>query len=80
MSSAFFLMVLHMYVYSIRRFSQLAPISIINYSRFVIRAQMIIVGDNILDFCGLGIALATRDALDHVFHGFAHSVGVVKFL
>ena len=41
---------------------------------------MIIVGDNILDFCGLGIALATRDALDHVFHGFAHSVGVVKFL
>ena len=56
-SLAFFLMVLPISAYSIRCSS--SPLSTI-YFRFVIKAR---VGDDILDFCGLLIALATLDAL-----------------
>ena len=54
---AFFLMVLHISAYSIGCLS--SPFSTIS-RRFVIRAC---VGDDILDFNGLLIALATLDAL-----------------
>jgi len=53
---AFFVMVLHISAYSIRCLS--LPFPIIS-RRFVIRA---LVGDDILDFSGLLIALATLDA------------------
>ena len=56
-SLAFFLMVLHISVYSIRCLS--SPFSTIS-RRFVIRAR---VGDDILDFSGLLIVLATFDVL-----------------
>ena len=56
-SLAFFLMVLHISAYSIR--CLLSPFSAIS-RRFVIRAR---VGDDILDLCGLLIALDTLDAL-----------------
>ena len=56
-SLAFFLMVLHISAYSIRFL--LSPFSAIS-RRFVIRAR---VGDNIVDFSGLLVALATVDAL-----------------
>ena len=42
--------------------------------RFVIRAR---VGDDILDFCGLLIALATLPCLSYVCDGFAHCVDIV---
>ena len=51
---AFFLMVLNIFAYSIRCLSSFPIIS----RRFVIRA---LVGDDILDFNGLLIALATLD-------------------
>ena len=62
-SLVFFLMVLHIYAYAISR-------------RFITRAR---VGEDILDLCGLLIALATLDPLllDHVCDGFAHGVDVV---
>ena len=53
-SLAFFLIVLHISAYSIR--CLLSPF----LRRFVIRAP---IDDDILDLCGLLIALATRDAL-----------------
>ena len=56
-SFVFFLMVLHISAYSIR--CLLSPCPAIS-RRFVIRAR---VGDDILDFCGLLVALATLDAL-----------------
>ena len=56
-SLAFFLMVLHISAYSIR--CLLSPFPAISRP-FVIRAR---VGDDILDFCSLLIALATLDAL-----------------
>ena len=56
-SLVFFLIVLHISAYSIR--CLLSPFPAIS-RRFVIRAR---VGDDILDFCGLLIALATFDAL-----------------
>ena len=56
-SLAFVLMVLHISAYSICCLS--SPFSI-SYRRFIIRAR---VGDDILDFSGLLIALATLDAL-----------------
>ena len=56
-SLAFFLIVLQLSAYSIRCLS--SPFSTIS-RRFVIRAH---VGDDILDLCGLLIALATLDAL-----------------
>ena len=55
-SLALFFMVFHMSTYSIRCLS--SPFSIIS-RRFVIRTR---VGDDILDFSGLLIALATLDA------------------
>ena len=56
-SLAFFLKVLHISAYSIRCLSSAFP----NISRrFVIRA---FVGDDILDFSGMLIVLATLDAL-----------------
>ena len=55
-SLAFFLMVLHISMYFIR--CLLSPFPAISH-RFVNRAR---VGDDILDFCGLLIALATLDA------------------
>ena len=66
-------MVLHISAYSIRCLS--SPFSTIS-RRFVIRAC---VGDDILDFSDLLIALATlrRALLDHVGDGFAHGVDVV---
>ena len=57
---AFFLMVLHISTYSI--ICLLSPFFAIS-RRFVIRAR---VGDDVLDFCGLLIALATLDALSGV--------------
>ena len=54
---AFCFMFLHISAYSIR--CLLSPFSAIS-RRFVIRAR---VGDDILDLCGLIIALATHDAL-----------------
>ena len=54
---AFFLMVLHISAYSIR--CLLSPFPAISRC-FVIRAR---IGDDILDLCGLVIALATLDAL-----------------
>ena len=56
-SLAFFLMVLHISAYSIRCLS--SPFPTIS-RRYVIRA---LGGDDILDFCGLLIALASLDAL-----------------
>ena len=72
-SLTFFLMVLHISAFSIRCLS--SPFSTIS-CRFVIRVR---VGDDILDFSGLLIALATLDALwsDHVCDGFAHGVDIV---
>ena len=56
-SHAFFWIVLHISAYSIRCLS--SPFSAISH-RFAIRARL---GDANLDFFGLLIALATRDAL-----------------
>ena len=56
-SLGFFLMVLHISAYSVR--CLLSPFPAIS-RRFVIRVR---VGDDILGFCGLLIALATLDAL-----------------
>ena len=72
-SLAFILMVLHISAYSIR--CLLSPFPAIS-RRFVIRAR---VGVDILDLCGLLIALATPDALclAHVCDGFALGVDVV---
>ena len=56
-SLAFFLMVLHIFAHSVR--CLLSPLSAIS-RRFFIRAR---VGDDVLDFCGLLIALAALDAL-----------------
>ena len=56
-SLTFFLMVLHISAYSIRYL--MSPFPAISH-RFVIRAR---VGDDILDLCGLLIALATVDVL-----------------
>ena len=56
-SLAFFLMILHISAYSI--IYLLSPVPAIS-RRFVTRAR---VGDDILDLCGLLIALATLDAL-----------------
>ena len=57
-SVAFFLVVLHIFVYSIHCLS--LPFSTIS-RRFVIRAR---VGDDILNLCGLLIALTTPGTLD----------------
>ena len=54
-------MVLHISAYSIR--CLLSPFPAI-YRRFVIRA---LVGDDILDLCGLLIALATLDSLCWIY-------------
>ena len=56
-SHAFFLMVVHISAYTIHSLS--SPFSTISRP-FVIRA---LLDDDILDFCGLLIALATLDAL-----------------
>ena len=72
-SLVFVLIVLHVSAYSIHCLSVLFSTT---SCCFIIRAH---VGDDILDFSGLMIALATLEALcwGHICDGFAHYVDVV---
>ena len=71
---AFFLMVLHMSAYFDR--CLLLPFSAIS-RRFIIRAS---AGNDILDLCGLLIALATLDALCWIMSEMASHMLSISFV